>query len=48
MSFSEEIKLTRQKAFLTQEQFAKEIADYVIKNCKKIDSKYGFDVYYKK
>lgn len=30
------------------EQFAKEIADYVIKNCKKIDSKYGFDVYYKK
>jgi len=25
MSFSEEIKLTRQKAFLTQDQFAKEI-----------------------
>ena len=29
------------------EQFAKEIADYVINNCKKIESKYGFDVYYK-
>ena len=29
------------------EQFAKEIADYVIHNCKKIESKYGFDVYYK-
>ena len=30
------------------EQFAKEIAEYVMKNCEKIDSKYGFDVYYKK
>lgn len=30
------------------EQFAKEIAEYVMKTCEKIDSKYGFDVYYKK
>lgn len=29
-------------------QFAKSIADYVIENCEKIDSKYGFDVYYQK
>lgn len=27
-------------------QFARNIADYVINNCKKINSKYGFDVYY--
>lgn len=30
------------------EQFAKEIAEYVMENCEMIDSKYGFDVYYKK
>lgn len=29
-------------------QFIKEIPEYVFKNCKKIDSKYGFDIYYKK
>lgn len=29
------------------EQFVKEIAEYVMGSCKKIDSKYGFDVYYK-
>ena len=29
-------------------QFIKEIPEYVFNNCKKIDSKYGFDIYYKK
>ena len=29
-------------------QFVKEVAEYVMKNCRKIDSKYGFEVYYKK
>ena len=30
------------------DQFATEIADYIIKNSEKIDSKYEFDIYYKK
>lgn len=30
------------------DQFAKEIAEYVMETCEKVDSKYGFDVYYKK
>lgn len=30
------------------EQFVKEIVEYVFKSCEKVDSKYGFNIYYKK